>query len=266
MSDINLINENEIVLKEKENIEIPNNEINGILNTKINNENNNIDFNLNNNLDESKISDLNNNNLDEKNDITNLNNISNEENKISDLNNNNLDEKNNLNNRVKKNTQHFIIDMNIRDLLEQFRKEIEELEKCLGPEELKNNIHILGGKQKFMIIFLWLIWLINITIFITGDLSLLFFSGSGIFSLIFTIVLCTCIVIIETLNIINKQYKFFVYEYIIFSGYFWMLLIILLRSLMNSKGWGWQFYLIFILININLIIIPKFNIDKFKKD
>ena len=45
-----------------------------------------------------------------------------------------------------------------------------------------------------------------------------------------------------------------------------MLLIILLRSLMNSKGWGWQFYLIFVLININLIIIPKFNIDKFKKD
>ena len=45
-----------------------------------------------------------------------------------------------------------------------------------------------------------------------------------------------------------------------------MLVVILFKSLINSKGWGWQFYLIFILININLIIIPKFNIPEFNMD
>ena len=181
----------------------------------------------------------------------------------SDLNdNNNL----NVSKGVEIKYSNTFDNMNINDILDEFIKEIRDLKKFLEPEILKENIHDSARNQKFFILCLWLIWLINVSLFTTGDLSLLFFSGIGIFTSILALLLCTLIVIVETLNIINKQYKFFVYEYIIFSLYFWMLVVILFKSLINSKGWGWQFYLIFILININLIIIPKFNMNEIKKN
>ena len=223
----------------------------------------------NKNMNKINGSNKNNNNVNELNldskKNENINSDSNKDNLNSDLNDNN---NNNLN--VSKGVEikysNTFDNMNINDILDEFIKEIRDLKKFLEPEILKENIHDSARNQKFFILCLWLIWLINVSLFTTGDLSLLFFSGIGIFTSILALLLCTLIVIVETLNIINKQYKFFVYEYIIFSLYFWMLVVILFKSLINSKGWGWQFYVIFILININLIIIPKFNIPEFNMD
>ena len=156
--------------------------------------------------------------------------------------------------------------MSINNMITEIKNQINDLEHCLNPEKIKNSFSNLEKKEKFFILFLWLIWLINITIYITGDLSILFFSGVGTITYIFTMILCSFIVIIETLNIINKKYHFYCYEYLLFSGYFWILAFILFKSLLNTKGWGWQFYLIMILINLNLIIIPKFNNIKLKNE
>lgn len=210
------------VLKEENN--------NNILTTNTNNKNDTNDGkNSNQNLD-------NNNNISEE-DI---------EKKKFDMKNMSIDE-------------DAIKNMSIDDIITKLKNEIYELEQCLNPTMFKINFSFLEKKKKLNIIFLWLIWLINITIYTTGDLSILFFSGLGTISYIFIIILCSCIVIIETLNIVNEKYHFFYYEYLLFSGYFWILCSILFKSLLNTKGWGWQFYLIMILINLNLIIIPKFN-------
>ena len=39
-----------------------------------------------------------------------------------------------------------------------------------------------------------------------------------------------------------------------------MLFLIVFKSLLYNKGFSWQFYLIIIVINLNLIIFPRFNI------
>ena len=71
--------------------------------------------------------------------------------------------------------------------------------------------------------------------------------------------------ITKTLNLIKRK-LLSSYAYIIFWGYFILLFVILCKSLLYSNGWGWQFYLIIILINLNLIIFPKFNIKYIKKN
>ncbi len=217
------------------------------------------------------------NNIVKENNIDNNNNINDNIEKLNneDLNMTNKGNENNIkiindnsNNKDKSYIEKFNIieNMNINDIIYDLKREINELEQCLNPKNFKNRFDNLEKKEKFFILFLWLIWLINITIYITGDLSILFFSGVGTITYIFTITLCSLIVIVETLNIINRRDRFFCYEYLLFSAYFWILFFILFKSLLNTKGWGWQFYLIMILINSNLIIIPKFNATKFDND
>ena len=162
-----------------------------------------------------------NNNEDKTNGSYNINNVSRlnpDSNKDENMKINpdsNKDENMNFNTSkgVQINYSNTFDDMSIDDILDEFIKEIYDLKKFLKPTILKENIRDSARNQKFFILCLWLIWLINISLFTTGDLSLLFFSGIGIFSSILISLLCTCIVIVETLNIINKQYQFFVYEY-----------------------------------------------------
>ena len=106
--------------------------------------------------------------------------------------NSDLNDNNNLNasKGVEIKYSNTFDNMNINDILDDFIKEICDLKKFLEPEILKENIHDSARNQKFFILCLWLIWLINVCLFTTGDLSLLFFSGIGIFTSILALLLC----------------------------------------------------------------------------
>ena len=104
------------------------------------------------------------------------------------------------------------------------------------------------------IFFVWLIFFLDIGIFFKSDLSELFFSDTKKF-LYLLLILLLFLVIFKTVLILNYLdllcYKLLFLLYIIILG------LTLLKSAIYSKGWGWPFYLIIFLININLVMIEN---------
>ena len=119
------------------------------------------------------------------------------------------------------------------------------------------------------IFFVWLIFFLDIGIFFKSDLSELFFSDTKKF-LYLLLILLLFLVIFKTVLILRYLdslcYKLLFLLYIIILG------LTLLKSAIYSKGWGWPFYLIIFLININLVMIEnnkiyiKDDYDKPRKD
>ena len=133
-----------------------------------------------------------------------------------------------------------ISNFKIGNFINQLMEEIKNIEEDLNISTLKNDILNLSLKNIIIISFLWFILLINIIIYTSGDLHILFFSDINIGILIFLIILCLCFVFIETLNIIrNKNHRIF-YDYILFFIYFVLVLFTLFISLLDAKGWGWE--------------------------
>ena len=124
---------------------------------------------------------------------------------------------------------------------------------------IKDKLKKLQKKEIIFISFIWLFWITNLSIYASKNLSILFFSNVNNKILLFTFFLGSLFMIIETMNIIKRKSSY-LYVYIIFWGYFLLLFLILCKSLLYSKGWGWQFYLMIILTNLNIIIFSKFNI------
>ena len=91
--------------------------------------------------------------------------------------------------------------------------------------EIRNEIKKLSSKNKFIILFLWLSWIIDFSIFINEDFCVLFFSNLSSKTIIFMIFLYFFVVLIETLDIMeSKKFKF---NIIIFAIYFALLILIL---------------------------------------
>ena len=211
-------------------------------------------YNYNKNSGINNINNKNSDNIDNNSDID-------DNKKTKDI-NNNKKENEKLNIPVVREYNIFeeISNFKIGNVINQLMEEIKNIEEDLNISTLKNDISNLSLKNIIIISFLWFILLINIIIYTSGDLHILFFSDINIGILIFLIILCLCFVLLETLNIIrNKNHRIF-YDYILFFIYFVLVLFTLFISLLDAKGWGWEFYLVIILINLNLIIYPKFNI------
>ena len=153
-----------------------------------------------------------------------------------------------------------ISNFKVSDFINRLKKEIRDIKEDLNISTLKDDISDLSLKNKITISFLWLILLVNIIIYTNGDLHILFFSDVNIVTLIFLIILCLCFVLLETFNIIKAKNDKLFYDYILFFIYFGVVSLILFLSLLDAKGWGWEFYLVIIFINLDLIILPKFNI------
>ena len=141
---------------------------------------------------------------------------------------------------------------NLTEIIDEFLEDLRDLFL------LKSKLLNCDRKEMFLILFIFLVWFVNISIYIKGDLSVLFFSNLNNMTLIYIIFFYTLFILMETINILKKKF-FSLHVYIIFSIYFFFLLSVLCKSLFYTKLWGWQFYLIIILINLNLIIIPKIN-------
>ncbi len=125
--------------------------------------------------------------------------------------------------------------------------------KKLEREETNSSEHNILN-SKIIIIFIWLIWITNVAIFTNKDLIDLFFPDMA--SIKYMLLLCSLFILFETSNIINGGYYRF--HNIIFYIYFAILLIISFKSLLYNKQ-GWQFYLIIIVINLNLKILNLNN-------
>ena len=121
-----------------------------------------------------------------------------------------------------------------------------------------HGIQDLSVKEIFAIFFLWIILFLNFSIFLNKDFLDLFFPNISLIILILTIFLGIFFVAIETWNII-KRYRYHFHNFI-YVFYFAIILLIVFKSLLYNKGFSWQFYLIMIVINFNLIIFPRFNI------
>ena len=117
-----------------------------------------------------------------------------------------------------------------------------ETKKSLKIEEEKQSI--LHRKK---ILLLWINWIINIIIFTNKELIYLFFSNDRIIKIV--LFFSTIYTIIETLKILNDECCH--YKNLIYIIYFSLLLFIIFKSLLFNKGWGWQFYLMLIIINFN---------------
>lgn len=126
-------------------------------------------------------------------------------------------------------------------------------EKLNEKESILSKPNIFNSKS-IIIIFLWLIWITNVSIFTNKDLIDLFFPDMT--SIKYLLLLCSLFILFETSNIINGGYYRF--HNIIFYIYFAILLIISFKSLLYNKQ-GWQFYLIIIIINLNLKILNLNN-------
>ena len=123
--------------------------------------------------------------------------------------------------------------------------------------EILNEIKKLSTKNKFIVLFLWLSWIIDFSIFINEDFCVLFFSNLSSKTIFFMMFLYFFVVLIETLDIMeSKNFKF---NIIMFAIYFVILILILFKSLLFVKGFAWQFYLLMALFNFSYIII-KLNI------
>ena len=117
-----------------------------------------------------------------------------------------------------------------------------ETKKFLKIEEEKQSI--LHRKK---ILLLWINWIINIIIFTNKELIDLFFSNDRIIKIV--LFFSTIYTIIKTLKILND--KCYHNKNLIYIIYFSLLIFIILKSLLFNKGWGWQFYLMLIIINFN---------------
>ena len=146
----------------------------------------------------------------------------------------------------------------LNKMFDDFKDDFNDL------SSIKNELKKLKKKEIFFILFIWLVWVTNLSIYISKNLSNLFFSNVNIKILFLTFFFGSFFMITKTLNLIKRK-LLSSYAYIIFWGYFILLFVILCKSLLYSN-WGWQFYLIIILINLNLIIFPKFNIKYIKKN
>ena len=108
--------------------------------------------------------------------------------------------------------------------------------------EIRNEIKKLSSKNKFIILFLWLSWIIDFSIFINEDFFFFFFSNLSSKTIFFMMFLYFFVVLIETLDIMeSKNFKF---NIIMFAIYFVILILILFKSLLFVKGFAWQFYLL----------------------
>ena len=101
---------------------------------------------------------------------------------------------------------------------------------------------------------------INLSIYFNEDFSVLFFSHIHNIELIIMIILFLFYILIETVDKIYAIEKILGLDYITFFVYFVILIFILLKSLFLNEGFGIQFYLLIILINIEIIIMNKLYI------
>ena len=111
-------------------------------------------------------------------------------------------------------------------------------------EEEEEEQSILRRKK---ILLLWINWIMNIIIFTNKELIDLFFSNDRIIKIV--LFFSTIYTIIETLKILNDECCH--YKNLIYIIYFSLLIFIIFKSLLFNKGWGWQFYLMLIIINFN---------------
>ena len=163
---------------------------------------------------------------------------------------------------TKENINTFHENENLQNIINKIVKDFkDDFNDLLSiKDELKN----LESNKIFLISFIWLVWLSNLSIFTSKNLSNLFLTNINNKILFFIFFLCSLFIIIMSKNIIKNNIPNF-YTYIIFWVYFILLFLILCKSLLYSNGWGWQFYLIIILINLNLFILSNFNlIEKIK--
>jgi len=148
---------------------------------------------------------------------------------------------------------------NIINILKKLKILINEINNYIKKNKMENfSFQDLTVKEISAIFFLWVTFLLNLCIFFNKVFFELFFPNVNLIILGLTIFLCFCLIVIETWNIMNRvKYTF---HNVIHFFYFFMLFLIVFKSLLYNKGFSWQFYLIIIVINLNLIIFPRFNI------
>ena len=119
-----------------------------------------------------------------------------------------------------------------------------------------NCILDLKLKDIYILYLLWLIWFINFSIFINKDLSSLLFTNINKILLLFMLTFGSLFIIFENLCIIyNKKYFL---NNLFFLIYFGTLMVVSFKSLFKNDGVGWQFHLLLISINLNLILFLKY--------
>ena len=148
---------------------------------------------------------------------------------------------------------------NIINILKKLKIIINEINNYIKKNKMENfSFQDLTVKEIFAIFFLWMTFLLNLCIFFNKVFFELFFPNINLIMLSLLIFLCFCLIVIETWNIMKRvKYTF---HNVIHILYFFMLFLIVFKSLLYNKGFSWQFYLIIIVINLNLIIFPRFNI------
>jgi len=131
---------------------------------------------------------------------------------------------------------------------------------------LKFQISKLNIERIIRILFSWIVLFINLSIYFNEDFSVLFFSHISNVELIIMVILFLFYILIETVNKIYSIEKIPTLDYITFFVYFVILTFILLKSLFLNEGFGIQFYLLIILINIEIIIMNKLYLRYEKND
>ena len=216
--------------------------------------------------------------INEKN---NLNNI--EKNELinnCDLNKNNEEEKPNNKNDINSNNNNLIQSKNhiketnlyglnnnisiqfekvnyINEFISKITREINFIIKEFKELSINKIFEYCKSSDRNSIIkifFVWLIFFLDIGIFFKNDLSELFFSDTKKFLYLLLIMLLFLVIFKAMLILIYPDsvcYKLLFILYIIVLGF------TLFKSVVYSKGWGWPFYLIIFLININLVMIEN---------
>lgn len=139
-----------------------------------------------------------------------------------------------------------------RNLISHIKIEIDEIRN----QDINALINFknINKETILKIVFIWSIFFINIGIFVKKDMCNLFFTDIKITK--YLLILYFLILIIFKSMLIIKKQKLIVFG-LLFYIYIMVLGIILLKSLLQSRGWGWPFYLIIFLINANLLIIEN---------
>ena len=192
------------------------------------------------------------------NNYTNLNDNQNTSDNIFEFDEENINEINKMNDNKKEN-QYYSNNI-LKKLYNAFHKTIDIFKKIILQKQTQNKKNIqnkakeikkLEKKQNILyrknLLLLWISWLVNIIIFNNKELIDLFFFNTRLSKIV--LFFSTIFTILETLNIINDKLNN--HHNIIFIIYFSTLLFIIFKSLLYNKGWGWQIYLMVIIINFN---------------
>ena len=192
------------------------------------------------------------------NNYTNLNDNQNTSDNFFEFDEENINEINKMNDNKKEN-QYYSNNI-LKKIYNAFHKTINILKKIILQKQTQNKKNIqnkakeikkLEKKQNILyrknLLLLWISWLVNIIIFNNKELIDLFFFNTKLSKIV--LFFSTIFTILETLNIINNKLNN--HHNIIFIIYFSTLLFIIFKSLLYNKGWGWQIYLMVIIINFN---------------